>query len=436
MSGTPSTAGRDEVVAGLLESARLPGLLAATFHGGEIDWHAALGDAAGQYRIGSITKTFTAVAVLQLRDEGLIQLDDRIGMHLTDAPYADHTIRNLLAHGSGITAEPAGPWWERVAGGSWADLVAANSAGVDVFRPGQRYHYSNLGYALLGELVGRLRGGSWWEEVQHHLLEPLRLTQTTYDPSTDAAVGTSRNPETDVLMREPSEDAGVMAPAGQLWSTPADLARWADFLATGHADVLRRETLIEMRTAQAADPDLQHQGAYGLGLRLRWTSAGTLVGHTGSMPGFLAGLFVDPTTRVGGVLLTNATTGVDPEAVVVQLQGMAMRDVEAADHDSATSATGGAVDELVGPWYWGNTAMRLEPTQDGFVLIEKKTRRRFRVEDVDVYRGENGYWAGERLDVRRHDDGRVAYLEVVTFILTRTPYDAEAPIPGGPPVPL
>jgi CubicO group peptidase (beta-lactamase class C family) len=434
-----SHARRREVVTAVFESARLPGVVAATFQRGDIDWRCALGETAGQYRIGSITKTLTAAAVLQLRDEGRLDLDDPIGKHLTDSPYANHTIRFLLAHGSGMTAEPAGEWWERVPGGAWADLVAANAASVDVFRPGQRHHYSNLGYGLLGELVSRQRGCSWWEALHRHLIEPLGLTETTYDARPDAAFGTSRNPETDQLMGEPSEDAGAMAAAGQLWSTPDDMARWADFLATGRDDVVRAETMVEMRTAQAADPDQQHRGAYGLGFRLHWTSTGTLVGHTGSMPGFLAGLFVDPITRVGGVLLTNATTGFDPESVVSQLQGLAATEAEAgstADADDGDVPDGAAAHELEGTWYWGNTAMQLEATIDGFVLVEKSTRRGFRTEHVDVYRGTTGYWAGERLNVHRRGDGAVTYLEVVTFILTRTPYDANAPIPGGPPTAL
>jgi CubicO group peptidase (beta-lactamase class C family) len=434
VSGPVPLASRDELAAAVLERSRLPGLVAATFHSGEIDWRCALGDTSGRYRIGSITKTLTAVLVLQLRDERRIDLDDPVGKHLADAPYVDHTIRSLLSHGSGMTAEPAGMWWERVPGGSWADLVAANQEPIDVFRPGQRHHYSNLGYALLGELVARLRGCSWWEAVQQRLLAPLGMTATTYDAGEDAAVGTSRNPETGQLMREPAEDSGAMAPAGQLWSTLDDLARWGDFLVSGHHDVLRSETLIEMRTSQAADPDFQHIGAYGLGFRLHWTPTGTLVGHTGSMPGFLAGLLVDPVNRVGAVLLTNATTGVDPEAVAAQLQALAASDV-APRVDDGAGEVDRRVDELVGTWYWGNTAMQLEATDEGFVLGEK-TWRRFRTEDVDVYRGLTGYWAGERLDVRRHEDGSVAYLEVVTFILTRTPYDECAPIPGGPPTPL
>ena len=82
-----------------------------------------------------------------------------------------------------------------------------------------------------------------------------------------------------------------MAPAGQAWSTVTDLARWADFLATGHPDVLAPATLAEMATAAAAGP------GYGLGLRLIDADGRPLTGHTGSMPGFLASLFVDRATR-------------------------------------------------------------------------------------------------------------------------------------------
>ncbi len=415
----------------------LPSVVTVVFQHGAVRWRHCVGAAGAQYRIGSITKTFTAVAVMRLVERGLVGLDDPIGRHLPDAPYADHTLARLLSHASGMTAEPAGPWWERTPGHDWAHLARANAASLDVFAAGERYHYSNLAYGLLGELVTRLEGPTWWDVVESQLLRPLALTGTTYLPSNGAAVGTSRDPRDGRLFREPAHDSGVMAPAGQMWSTVEDLARWGDFLVSGDDAVLGVKSLALMRVARSADPITQHRGAYGLGLRLRWRAAGTVVGHTGSMPGFLAGLFVDPESRVGAAVVTNATAGLDPERLVAEL-------IEASEPTllaAATAPSAAVLDqdadsaELTGEWYLGNTRAKLTPTVDGFSLAADVAWRFVR-EGPDRYRGQDGYPAGEELRVVRRSDASVSHLEVVTFIFTRTPFDPAAPTPGGPPEPL
>src|SRR5690606_23812981 len=129
-----------------------------------------------QYRIGSITKTLTAIAVMQCRDEGLVELDAPAATVLGDGvPFAGTPIRRLLTHRGGLPAEPEGPWWERHDGGDFADLTQRLGKQEPVLPAGQRLHYSNLAYALLGELVGRLRGVSWWEVVQDRILRPLGM---------------------------------------------------------------------------------------------------------------------------------------------------------------------------------------------------------------------------------------------------------------------
>lgn len=435
MALVPATASACEaLLTQLRDDGELPGVVAAVFSPAGIAWQGHCGDTHGQYRIGSLTKTFTAVAVLQLRELGLIDLSDSIATHVDDSPYPRATVSELLAHCSGMTAEPAGPWWERSPGADWGRLVYANRP-VEVFRSGQRYHYSNLGFALLGELVGRLRGMSWFDAVRLHILEPLGLDQTTYHPAADAAVGTSRDPATSRLMREPAVDTLAMAPAGQLWGTSADLARWGTFLVNGDDAVLPRERLIEMRTAQSADPDVQHVGAYGLGLRLRWRLASTLVGHTGSMPGFLAAMFADSVSGVGAVVLTNATTGFAPEKVAAHLVDIVEAELtpDETGPNSGASSLRSPATALAGEWYWGNTRLEARPTEAGFTMVSADEELSFRHLSRDVYLGVDGYYAGERLVVVRRADGEISHLEVVTFILTRVPYDPAAPIPGGHP---
>ena len=140
---------------------RLTSVVGAVFDRYGAVWAGGAGQAPGldgQYRIGSITKTMTAVLVVQARDEGLLDLDDPLAAHLGDVGYGEVTVRDALAHTSGMQSEPRGPWWERTRGGDFAALAAANDGSGRVAPAGAWFHYSNLGYGLLGEVVARRFG--------------------------------------------------------------------------------------------------------------------------------------------------------------------------------------------------------------------------------------------------------------------------------------
>jgi CubicO group peptidase (beta-lactamase class C family) len=208
---------------------RLPSIVGGIVREGELDWLGTAGDVDDpdqQYRIGSITKTVTAVLVLQCRDDGLLGLDDPVGRFVPESGYRDATVRELLSHTSGMQAEPVGPWWERSPGIAVADLLAANDGTGRVLEPAVSFHYSNLGYALLGETVARLRESDWWSLVRTRLLDPLGMSRTSYDAQVPHAQGTSVDHFAGTRHDEPHQDTVAMAPAGQLWSTVADLASW------------------------------------------------------------------------------------------------------------------------------------------------------------------------------------------------------------------
>jgi hypothetical protein len=287
------------------------------------------------------------------------------------------------------------------------------------------YHYSNLGYALLGEAVARLRGATWWDLVQQRLLAPLGLAATTYHPPPRAATGLSVDHFLGTLVDEPATDTAAMAPAGQLWSTVDDLLAWGDFLVTGHPDVLSAATLAEMRE------NVPPAEGYGLGLRTIRARKARAVGHGGTMPGFQAGLFVDPTTRDAVAVLTNATTGLAYE----RLPRLFLGDAPVAAPARPWLPTMTLPDELdgvPGVWFWGNTAFGFEWHADHLVLRDLRTgvpEHRFALREGRLV-GTEGYHRGETLHVRRAADGSVAYAECATFVFTRTPYDPRAPIPG------
>ncbi|MDQ6526010.1 serine hydrolase domain-containing protein [Nocardioides sp. LHD-245] len=432
----PAVTSYDDALASLQAAGRLPSVAAAVARGGVPAWQGCVSvlpdrevTSASAYRIGSITKTLTAVLVLQLRDEGRLDLDDPVGRFVPETGYAATTVRALLAHTGGLQSEPSGAWWERVDGGSFAELMAANDGTGRVAAAGEYFHYSNLGFALLGELVARLRGAPWWEVVRARLLGPLAMSATSYHPPADHAPGRSVDHFAHTLSAEPHTDTGAMAPAGQLWSTTGDLLRWADFLVTGHPDVLPAATLAAMVESTTDTED------YGLGLRRLTVGGRTLVGHTGSMPGFQASLFVDPVTRDAVVALADATTGLGTEELPGRFLGFAAADVRPAVTlwRPSPRPVPPRVAEILGVWFWGNTALGVEWVHGELWVRDLRSGA---LEDRfgplgDGYVGIEGYHRGETLHLRRRPDGTVGHLECATFVWTRAPYDPRAPIPGG-----
>ena len=226
----------------------MPSVSTAVFRDGDVLWEQALGLAdveakqeatpQTQYRIGSITKTFTAVGIIQLRDAGELSLDDPLTKHLPDSAHGP-TLGRMLAHSSGLQREPPGEIWETMKAPSREELLSGTADAEQVLDPGTWWHYSNLAFALLGEVVARAHGGTWEEALQERILGPLGLSRTTPDESEPAARGYFVEPYSDAVRLEPELDLGGAGALGKLWSTTGDLARWGAFLASGDDDVLQ-----------------------------------------------------------------------------------------------------------------------------------------------------------------------------------------------------
>ena len=266
-----------------------------------------------QFMVASNTKTFTAVLVMQLRDEGRLGLDDLLGDHL---PGVTHpvTIRQALAHVSGMQREPMGDVWDTLVQPDGDELLSGFNEAERVGRPHDRWHYSNLVYAMLGQLVGRLDGRPGRTSLRERLLVPLGLTRTTvgFDGGPHAT-GYYVPPFHDVPRPEPLPDFRAMNPVGGLASTATDLARWSAFVADPDSEVLSPDTLEEMCQPQVLTDPVGWTAAMGLGFFLVRTATGrTYVGHDGGNPGHITSVFTHRESGTGGIALMNSTSAPDP----------------------------------------------------------------------------------------------------------------------------
>ncbi|MFF4015576.1 serine hydrolase domain-containing protein [Streptomyces sp. NPDC001843] len=424
---------------------RAPSLVAAVVRGGRAVWHGARTCVDGhgpdenvQYRIGSITKTFTAVLVLRLRDEGVLDLGDRLEKYLPDTGAGEATIAGLLAHTGGLAAESPAPWWERTPGSLRPEVHDVLGEQPLVHPVGRRFHYSNPGYTLLGALVEELRQAPWEEVLRREVLQPLGLHRTSAQPQAPHAGGWAVHPWADALLPEPVEDLGRMAPAGQLWSTTGDLARFAAFLAKGDDRVLSAESVREMRTpaAPAETADVMDGATYGLGLQIQHRDGRLLVGHSGSLPGFVANLTIGVADDVAAVVLANCTSGPLLSVVGADLvRIVAEAEPRIPEPWRPLPEVDRSVLELAGQWYWGTHAFALRVTADGLVALGPLSGNgrssRFRANGDGTWTGLEGYYAGELLRPVRRPDGALGHLDLGSFVFTRQPYDEGDPVPGG-----
>ncbi|MFF1921752.1 serine hydrolase domain-containing protein [Streptomyces sp. NPDC058221] len=422
---------------------RSPSVVAAVRRQGQAVWNGSRScvdghapDADTQFRIGSLTKTFTAVLVLRLRDEGLLDLSDPLEKHLPGTGAGDVTLYQLLGHSAGLGAEAPAPWWERTPGSLRPGLADVLGEQPTMHPPGRRHHYSNPGYTVLGALIEALRGAPWAQVLRSEVLEPLGMHRTGPEPEAPHAGGWAVHPWADVILPEPAEDLGLMAPAGQLWSTTADLLRFAAFLAEGDDQVLRAASVAEMKEPSTPPESGDWDGNYGLGLQVVRRNGRTLVGHTGSLPGFLAALWFCAEDDVAAIVFANATSGPPIGEVAAELVDIvAESEPRIPEPWRPLPEVDAELLALTGPWYWGTRTNILRLTPDRGLELRglrgEGRGARFTARPDGTWIGLDGYYAGETLRIVRNDDGSVNHLDLGSFVFTREPYDPAADVPGG-----
>lgn len=410
---------------------RVPSVAAAVRRPGRAPWAFELSgiedvDASTQFRIGSITKTFTAVLIMQGRDAGLLGLDDPISRFLAVPEHGDLTVRRLLSHTSGLQREPHGNLWDELFAPDDRKLLEDMARAEAVLPNGRRWHYSNLGFSILGLIAATIFGDSWAKVVNDRLIGPLGLTRTTLAPTAPHAQGYLVEAFSDHVRSEPHLDFGAVDAAGQLWSTASDMARWAAFLADPDPAILAPSTVDEMVTPVTVTDEREWVRGWGLGLMLVPRGGRMVqVGHTGGMPGFIAGMFVDRAERVGAAVLGSSSTA----GAISQLPHRLIEVSLEADPPDIEPWRPGAAEpaELVGMlghWWSEGTeftfsyrAGHLEARQVG--QPEGRPPSVFEPIDVDVYRAESGAEAGEILRVNRDKDGAVVDFHWATYRFTR-----------------
>jgi D-alanyl-D-alanine carboxypeptidase len=276
------------------------------------------------YRIGSVTKQFTAAAVMTLVEAGKVQLDAPIGTYLPDLPEAwrPATVRQLLQHTSGIPSYTDGPEYgahmrEDLSGMTLLTTLVGSKP-LD-FAPGTQWRYNNSGYFLLGMLVEKVSGQPYATYLQTRFFGPLGLAHTRYGTETDfipgmvAGYGPGGKPAAYLSMTQPYA-------AGSLVSTAEDLARWT--LALHAGQVVKPESLKLMTTPARTADGQEHP--YGFGLAFRTSQGRRLVGHGGGINGFVCQVEADPEAKTVAVVLCNTVDpGAAPEFLTRRLLALA-----------------------------------------------------------------------------------------------------------------
>lgn len=438
---------------------RVPAVQAAVYRADRPLWTFEVGEAGGgvtlgpetRFRIGSITKTFTAVLVLQARDAGLLDLDDPVSAHLPVPGHGELTVRRLLGHVSGLQREPFGDIWDTLAVPSLDETLANLERAERILPPGRRFHYSNLGFAVLGHLVAGKYGGTWAEVLADKVLAPLKLG-LSLEPGPEAATGYLVDAWSDHARPEPRTDLGGVAPAAQLWGTASDLARWGSFLVDpAHLDpdgtVLAPDTLAEMRYPQSVRDERVWRAGFGLGLIVRPAEGRAVdVGHGGAMPGFLAEVY----GRVPGPGVDDAPPALAAAVLLSAGNGEAALGLTfdlldaAAEHDPVEPPVwriGAPAPEeyraVLGHW-WGEgfeyvfrwIGGHLEAVGADDPAGTPPTM--FAVEGPDLLRAVAGREIGEPLRLTRDASGGVVRMHWATYRFTRDQQTFDGVWPGRP----
>ena len=271
-----------------------------------------------KFRLGSITKQFTAASILLLQERGKLNVNDPVSKYMADAPAAwdKITIYNLLTHTSGIpsfTGFPEYPKWEPFATTTAEAVARFRDKPLD-FAPGEKWSYSNSGYLLLGYLIEKITGGSYEKFVRENIFTPLGMRDSGYD-SNSAVI--ARRAAGYVHGKNGLENAGyinmtIPHGAGALYSTTEDLLKWEQGLFGGK--------LLSPASLKTMTTPFKHDYACGLGVVTK--DGRTVIEHGGGIEGFNTQLTYFPEDKLTIVVLGNVN-GSAPGEIAAKLSAVA-----------------------------------------------------------------------------------------------------------------
>ena len=375
----------------------IPGASAAVVHDQELVWASGFGLADREraapatpstvYSICSISKLFTSVAVMQLRDEGRLRLDDPVEKHLpwfaVKQMYPESgpiTVESLLTHSAGFQEDPSIPFWTGTFDFPTREKVMASLPSEETLYPAQRhYEYSNLGLLLAGEIVTAASGTPYPELVKARILDPLGLTSTTPEMPVELrgkSLATGHSARRRDGSRAPVAffQTRALAPAAGFASTAEDLARFASWqfrlLGSGGTEVLAANTLRDMQRVHFTDPDWKT--TRGLGFQVWRAGEKTFVGHGGDCPGFRTALTLQTDEKIATVFMANAN-GVASDGFAQQMYevvGPAIR--AAASKQEPAPASDPSLSKYAGSYDlapWGGELI-VFPWEEGLAMVE------------------------------------------------------------------
>ncbi len=422
----------------------IPALSLAVVHDQDIVWSGAFGYADRQhgelaspktiYSICSISKLFTSIGVMQLRDQGKLHLDDKVGDHLDwfdiEQAYPEGpsvTVQALLTHSSGLPRESDYPYWT---GPEFAfptrEQVVERLSSQQTLYPAYKYfQYSNLGLTLAGEIVAAESGVPYGEYVWRNILDPLGLDDTSPEipaDHLDGRLATGYGARGRDGAREPLTLLQVrgIAPAAGFASTVEDLAGFASWqfrlLETGETEVLSANTLREMHRVHWVDRDWTTH--WGLGFAVWRNDDKTFVGHGGGCPGYRSHLMLQTDEKFAAVVMTNAM-GVNAGKYTRGAYAiMAPAISKAVDSSGESEGPDPALDMYAGTYstYWGGE-LAVFPWEGGLAMVDLPTDDPtggiIKLERVEggVFRRVRGDKAlGEEITFEAGTDGEVVRL--------------------------
>ncbi len=452
----------DHLLNSWLEKARLPGVAAGIVRGPSLAWSAGYGfadiesrrrpDNLTISRVASVTKTFTTLAILQLRDDGLLTLEDPLVLHIPEFSAAgpragrleDVTVRRMLTHRAGLATEPPLSGWETLDFPSMTAILNVMPQVEVVIPQDSAFKYSNFAFGLLGEVVARLSGRPYIEYVRENILGPLGMTLTGFDLTPEMkphfATPYRASEHEDYPRTAPYAHLKGLAAAGQLHSNVRDLAKWVSFqFRTDGGDrdpqkgqVLDGTSLEEMHRPVYVEPDWS--AGQALGWRVTRIGDRVFHGHGGGIHGFASQVSFNKPSKTGVIVLANLWPATAAAQVATDLLLLVLdADAEAArtapkQRPAAPEKVPAALAPYMGAYraeagipaiieYRGGALRFVNPDPAGYTLHAPAVLETTARPDVLYVRGGRG--SGEHAVFKRDAQGGVISYELGGFLFRK-----------------